>query len=540
MYVLFVGFLTYSSPLFSQNCEAPVEPSAANISNSSASLNWMLIDPENNEYASSWVRYKELGSSAWTHIFNAQGESQTIPNNDDALLTPNTSYVWQVRATCVSVGSSDVVNSAWSVLDTFSTTNLTVCDAPSNLSVSDITNFNANLNWVFENDVDQYISSWVRYKESGSSEWTHIFSALGNNQLIPANNDNLLIANTEYVWQVKSTCTGNFITDDSTSSWSVLDTFLTTNFTVCDAPLDLNASNVLNFTASLNWTYDNDIGQYVSSWLRYRGLDESEWTNIFSASGGSQNIPDYNDSFLSQSTTYIWQVKATCTGDFINNDSTSAWSVLDTFVTTNFSVDCNNTPNGFAFFDDCQNCVGGTTGQSECISFSPEVNVELSNTNCDSLSDLTINVSQDPNEPDMLTSLFSSNLGSFDIGSVNVGDIVGSADMMTAGGGMNFNTNLSVISATENTITVQSQEIGSDFILGSFLLTNLNPGISILANSMVDSNNVTSGNSSSVTFNDLFFNPGFSTSLNFTSVIESETGDQYIDEDDSFSIFLPL
>ena len=53
--------------------------------------------------------------------------------------------------------------------------------------------------------------------------------------------------------------------------------------------------------------------------------------------------------------------------------------------------------------------------------FSPSVSVVLSNTYCDSLSDLTITVSQDSGEVDMSTSLFQSDNGSFDIASMNLG-----------------------------------------------------------------------------------------------------------------------
>ena len=81
---------------------------------------------------------------------------------------------------------------------------------------------------------------------------------------------------------------------------------------------------------------------------------------------------------------------------------------------------------GSAFIDSCGNCVGGNTGAVACIPFSPTVNVSLSNTDCDSLTDLTITVSQDPNEPDMSTSLFTSNAGSFAISSMNLGDTIGS------------------------------------------------------------------------------------------------------------------
>ena len=40
--------------------------------------------------------------------------------------------------------------------------------------------------------------------------------------------------------------------------------------------------------------------------------------------------------------------------------------------------------------DSCGNCVGGNTGNVACIPFSPTVGVILSNTDCDSLTDLTI------------------------------------------------------------------------------------------------------------------------------------------------------
>ena len=59
--------------------------------------------------------------------------------------------------------------------------------------------------------------------------------------------------------------------------------------------------------------------------------------------------------------------------------------------------------------------------------------------------------------------------------------------------------------------------------LGTFTVSNSNPGISIIAQSIPDGNNVTNGNSSSVTFNNVFVNPGQGTLL-FTSTINSELG----------------
>ncbi|MBC8302910.1 MAG: hypothetical protein H8E55_45050, partial [Pelagibacterales bacterium] len=127
--------------------------------------------------------------------------------------------------------------------------------------------------------------------------------------------------------------------------------------------------------------------------------------------------------------------------------------------------------------------------------FSPTVSVSLASTDCNDLTDLTISVSQDSAEVDMLSSLFTSNSGSFDIANMSIGGSIGSA-VMSAGGGFNtFNTNLTVISITSNQVVVQSQDVNTGLVLGTFTITNLNPGVSITATTVPDGNNFTSGNS---------------------------------------------
>ena len=111
---------------------------------------------------------------------------------------------------------------------------------------------------------------------------------------------------------------------------------------------------------------------------------------------------------LMLNTVYVWQVKAFCDATTTN---TSSWSVADTFVTTSFPVDCDNVVNGTAFVDGCGNCVGGTTGNTACISFTPTVSISLSTTDCGATSDITFLTSQDPNEPDILSSVFTSDVG---------------------------------------------------------------------------------------------------------------------------------
>ena len=202
----------------------------------------------------------------------------------------------------------------------------------------------------------------------------------------------------------------------------------------CDIPTNINTSNVSNFSATLNWDLDTLVHHYR---LRYRPTGAPNWSY-------DHNIPQgnsYNLLGLVASTNYEWQLKSICSS---GNSPSSSWTSLQTFTTTNFPVDCNNTPNGSAWIDSCGNCVGGNTGDVPCIPFSPDVSVSISNTDCDSLSSLTISVSQDPNEPDMSTSLFVSNVGSFNISNMNVGDINGSAVMNAGNGANTFNTELIV------------------------------------------------------------------------------------------------
>ena len=161
-----------------------------------------------------------------------------------------------------------------------------------------------------------------------------------------------------------------------------------------------------------------------------------------------------------------------------------------------------------------------------CITpFSPTVSVSLSNTYCDSLSDLTVSVSQDPGEADMLDGLFTSNVGSFAISSMSLGDTIGSASMTAGGGFINYSTALVVSSVVSlNQAVVESIDLSTGLSLGSFTINNTTPGISIYEVVPPDNNTTTNGNSQTVTFSNVFQNPSQGPVL-FTSTINSELGD---------------
>ena len=69
--------------------------------------------------------------------------------------------------------------------------------------------------------------------------------------------------------------------------------------------------------------------------------------------------------------------------------------------------------------------------------FDPIIGVSLSNNYCDSLSDISFNVTQVANEPDMSSISIISNEGFFIIDSLSIGDTVGYSNVVAGGGFIN-------------------------------------------------------------------------------------------------------
>jgi hypothetical protein len=92
----------------------------------------------------------------------------------------------------------------------------TICPLPTSLYVTNLTTTSAKLNW---DAVPGALGYKVRYKISGTSEWTNIQS-IDNDKTIHG-----LIVSTEYVWQVKSICS---VLPVTSSAWSEKQ-FFTTN-----------------------------------------------------------------------------------------------------------------------------------------------------------------------------------------------------------------------------------------------------------------------------------------------------------------------
>ena len=72
----------------------------------------------------------------------------------------------------------------------------------------------------------------------------------------------------------------------------------------CTIPTGINTSNVSNFTATANWTIDNNVDHYR---IRYKEISATSWSFEHNVTG-----TNYSFSGLISNSSYIWQAKAFC------------------------------------------------------------------------------------------------------------------------------------------------------------------------------------------------------------------------------------
>jgi hypothetical protein len=132
----------------------------------------------------------------------------------------------------------------------------------------------------------------------------------------PVRNNTITISNlqpeTEYAWQVQAVCGG----DDGSSVWTNLVNFTTGSF--CDAPVELEATNITYNAATLNW-----IGNQRKFNVRYRA--DEEWIEVYNTT-----VP-LTITGLIPETQYEWQVQGIYRGCGENN--ASEWSEVAYFMT---------------------------------------------------------------------------------------------------------------------------------------------------------------------------------------------------------------
>ncbi len=354
------------------------------------------------------------------------------------------------------------------------------CNPPINVFNSNINYYNADVNWNYQTNINNYK---IRYKLIGATSWSY-----KNNidSISTSENLNNLSPQNFYLWQIRSYCDS---TGTNYSQWSIADTFYT-NTINCPSITGQYTNNISYNNATSNWAINTNVNRYK---IRYKIYGTTIWSflgPIFQPTN-NRTIPS-----LQQNTTYEWEVMA-----FYDSTSLSAslWSIPDTFTTTTFIYSA----------------------------FNPIITNTIDNTICNNATNLTLFASQSLNEPDIGTSAITTDGGYFNIQSLSMGDSVGYAII---------NTSTQIISATLKADIIAGQNYAiinsydsSGALIGFFAIENESGGIKISSTSPNDGNNYTTGFTSEVHFTNLFINPNISGPLNFYTDIQSELNDQFND-----------
>ena len=251
---------------------------------------------------------------------------------------------------------------------------------------------------------------------------------------------------------------------------------------------NLSTNNITHYNAMANWTPAPNADHYL---IHYREIGANSWSNLgnITSIDTSRNIPGLN-----QLTSYEWQIKTYCD---TSNQPNSGWSYSDTFTTIAFVA----------------------------APFNPIITKSLGSLECDTQTELYINISQDSNEPDIGSGTITSSGGYFNLSTINSGDSVGYTTMNTASQTITASLEAGIILGQNYAVINSYDSTGS--LIGFFTIENDNGGIKIqLLGSPNDGNNYTSGYVSELYFTNLFVNPQSSGPLIFYTDLISELNNQ--------------
>ena len=264
---------------------APTSLSTSNITQTSATLNW-IATPGAVNYT---VQYKLAAAASWT----ATGTTTTSVNI--SALTGANSYVWTVRSDC----------SGFAANANFTTLGAAVCTAPTSLTTTNITQTAASLNWAAVISATSYT---VQYKTAAATTWTSL------NTTTNSLGFSSLIAGTNYNWLVKANCSSNSVT----ASFTTGNTSTPPPTYICTVSTSLTETNITNNSATLRWTGNANAQSYT---VRFREVGAINWTDYNNVTTTSQNVR------LKPRRNYEWTVDTRC-----NNGTNSGATVVKRFT----------------------------------------------------------------------------------------------------------------------------------------------------------------------------------------------------------------
>ncbi len=285
-------------------CETPTDLTATNITESTAII--------------SWTAPEEAPANGYQYVYS---ENNTTPTEDgmatdetsislDGLTAETQYYVW-VRSICSDSDTSD-----WSSVLNFVTPEEFVCQAPTEVMVSEIAATTASISWTAPTEAPangyEYVCSENNTVPTEAGLTTDETSVSLSN----------LNAETQYFVWVRSVCS-----DDDKSDWTSVVAF-TTTAVPCDMPMNVVVTDITESTASISWSApangSANAYEYVYS------LNNTAPTE----SGLATDETSVSLSDLNAETQYFVWVRSVC-----SDDDNSDWTSVVTFTTT--AVPCD-------------------------------------------------------------------------------------------------------------------------------------------------------------------------------------------------------
>ncbi len=326
------------------SCGTPSWLSTTNVTESSANFNWSSV-------WGAWsytVQIRQSSGGIWTNVPGSPFLSNSAWVSG---LLPGTTYQWRVRTDC-----EDGQYGTWSYPVSFTTLNVTVCNAPQWLYSTNITTSSANLSWT---SVAGALNYNVEYRIAGGTWYILAGSPFTNTQQTITG----LLAGTTYEWRVNTKCYFGML-----SGWSYSATF-TTLGNACAVPTGLTSNNITDTTATLSW---HSVSDGISYGVQTRSLN-GVWNDVPGTPVADTTI---TVDGLIPGATYEWRVRAKCGAGVF-----SYWSNPATFTTTGSTIGGVDECSGATVLTVNSSCinsassnVGATESAPEPMGWCPENN----------------------------------------------------------------------------------------------------------------------------------------------------------------------
>jgi hypothetical protein len=265
-------FTTLGAP----SCGIPINLTATVTSPSTAILGWSAVSGA----TAYQVRLRPQGTASWTQLLTTNTNSVLVSN-----LTANTTYEWEVAATC---GSTQGI---YCTISIFRTPNIAICDAPTGLRTVGVTVNSASIAWNSVSSASKYI---IEYKANSETTWRSIEVTGATTATLTG-----LLSNTSYQFRVCAVCPGC-----EANGCSVYCPFTTLPQPTCGIASNLDENSITTSSVNLFWSAVSGASSYRVR-LRVRGT--STWTSQISTLNTSLVV-----SGLAANTTYEWSVQTIC------------------------------------------------------------------------------------------------------------------------------------------------------------------------------------------------------------------------------------